>query len=69
MLSAAKHLCSFSQVLEPKTTAEILRFAQDDRSAVFSHLQRAGIRAWMRIRSTNTWLDLLGLSATSLVHL
>jgi hypothetical protein len=30
MLSTAKDLCSFSQVLEPKATAEILRFAQDD---------------------------------------
>jgi hypothetical protein len=26
--SREKHLCSFSQVLEPKATAEILRFAQ-----------------------------------------
>jgi hypothetical protein len=30
-----KHLCSFSHVLEPKATAEILRFAQDDRRLIF----------------------------------
>jgi hypothetical protein len=38
MLSAAKHLCSSSQMLEPKATAEILRFAQDDRALIFSHV-------------------------------
>jgi hypothetical protein len=40
MLSAAKHLCSFSQVLEAKATAETLRFAEDDSRFIFSHLQR-----------------------------
>jgi hypothetical protein len=35
MLSAAKHLCSSSQVLEPKATAEILRCAQDDSRRFF----------------------------------
>ena len=38
--SREKHLCSFSQVLEAKATAEILRFAQDDSRFIFSHLQR-----------------------------
>jgi hypothetical protein len=40
MLSAAKHLCSSSQILEPKATAEILRYAQDDSRLIFSHLLR-----------------------------
>jgi hypothetical protein len=31
MLSEAKHPGSFSYFVEPKETAEILRFAQDDR--------------------------------------
>ena len=52
MLSAAKHLCSLSQVLEPKATAEILRFAQDDSWLIFSHLRSAGknllLVAWLR---------------------
>jgi hypothetical protein len=38
-VNSAKHLCSFSHVLEPKATAEILRFAQDDSRLIFSHLQ------------------------------
>jgi hypothetical protein len=44
MLSAAKHLCSFSQLLEPKATAEILRFAQDDSRSIFSDLLSPGDR-------------------------
>jgi hypothetical protein len=60
MLSAAKHLCSFSQVLEPKATAEILRFAQDDSRFILSHLQGARARVgtpgvqpkmWVKISS------------------
>jgi hypothetical protein len=35
MLSKAKHLCSFSYVIEMKETAEILRCAQDDRHWFF----------------------------------
>jgi hypothetical protein len=31
-----KHLCSSSQSLKPKATAEILRFAQDDTELFFS---------------------------------
>jgi hypothetical protein len=38
MLSVAKHLCSCSQVLEARATAEILRFAQDDSPSIFPHL-------------------------------
>jgi hypothetical protein len=44
-VNSAKHLCSFSQVLGPKATAEILRFAQDDSRLVFSHLRPPGERA------------------------
>ena len=38
-VNSAKHPCSLSQVLEPKATAEILRFAQDDKRLIFSRLR------------------------------
>jgi hypothetical protein len=40
-VNSAKHLCSSSQLAERTATAEILRCAQDDKPAIFSHLQRA----------------------------
>jgi hypothetical protein len=33
--SEAKDLCRYSRVVELKATAEILRFAQDDRFQIF----------------------------------
>jgi hypothetical protein len=44
MLSAAKHPCSSSQVLEPKRTAEILRSAQDDSPRFFHTFSEMGRR-------------------------
>jgi hypothetical protein len=35
---AAKDLSSFSLIVQSQKTAEILRFAQDDRRLVFSRL-------------------------------
>ena len=35
ILSGAKDLCSYSQVVEQSETAEILRSAQDDRWLIF----------------------------------
>jgi len=50
-VNSARHLSSFSQGLEPKATAEILRFAQndkrraqDDSRLIFSHLLSLGER-------------------------
>ena len=50
-VNSARHLSSFSQGLEPKATAEILRFAQndkrraqDDSRLIFSHLLSPGER-------------------------